>query len=76
MRHPFRALVFVLVFSVSVAFQTDRLSAATYRVVGTLEIDTVRLCLLVDSGGRAHATCGLLGFVDVNAGGFVRTNGG
>lgn len=41
MRNRFRTLVVVLVFSVWVALQTDRLSAATYRIVETLEVDTV-----------------------------------
>lgn len=41
MRNRFRTLVLVLVFSVSFAFQTDRLAAATYRIVETLGIDTV-----------------------------------
>jgi hypothetical protein len=41
MRNQFRALIFVLVFSVSFSFQTDRLPAATYRIVDTLGIDSV-----------------------------------
>ena len=41
MRSRFRTMVFFLVFTVSVASQTDRLSAATYRIVESIEIDTV-----------------------------------
>ena len=41
MRNRFRTLSCVLILSVSVALQTDRLSASTYRIVETIEIDTV-----------------------------------
>jgi len=56
MRNPSWTLAYVVVFSISVACHTDRLPAATYRIVETLDIDTVPswfpvgFCLLTHGG--------------------------
>lgn len=56
MNYLFRTCVLVLVFLLSLTHHADRLAAATYRVVETLEIDTVPswfpvgFCLLTHKG--------------------------